>query len=103
MGIVSASSVAVVTRPAASQWSAFVSFAAALAAATGIMGLAGWIFVIPVLKSGWPGLVEIKANTAICLILLGAALWLRKAETQQTRGRIVAAQVLAGLVATVGL
>ena len=50
----------------------------------GTASLAGWIFNIQFLKSGWPGLVQIKANTAVCLILLGVALLLRK---QQLRKR----------------
>jgi PAS domain S-box-containing protein len=69
----------------------------------GLLSLAGWVFAVDVLKSGWPGLVQIKANTAVCLILLGVALWLRKAETKETRARIVLAQLMAGLVAAIGL
>ena len=51
------------------------------------MGLAGWVFGVPVLKSGLPGQVQIKANTAICLILLGVSLWLRRKANEQTRVR----------------
>jgi len=110
MGIVSAPKTEAVAAPPAaplappvSQWSSFVSFGAALSAGVGLVCIAGWVFDIPVLRSGHPGLVQIKANTAICLILLGSALWLRKAETRQTRGRIIVAQALAGLAAVVGL
>ena len=103
MGIVSAPSVERITRPSARHWSTFVSFGAGLSVSVGLLSLAGWVFDISVLKSGWPGLVQIKPNTAICLILLGVSLWLRKVETQQARGRILAAQLLAGLVAAIGL
>ncbi|HSP69427.1 MAG TPA: hypothetical protein VLN48_16990, partial [Bryobacteraceae bacterium] len=89
--------------PSVSQWSSFVSFGAALSAGVGLVCLAGRVFDISILKSGWPGLVPIKANTSICLILLGVSLWLRKAETQQTRGRILVAQLLAGVVAAIGV
>ena len=89
--------------PSVRQWSSFVSLGAALSAGVGLVCLAGWVFDIPVLKSGLPGLVQIKANTAVCLILLGIALWLRKSETKQTRGRILVAQALAGLAAVIGL
>ncbi len=36
----------------------------------------GWIFDIPILKSVHPTMVTMKANTAICFILTGLALWL---------------------------
>ncbi len=110
METVPASSVEAVATPAAriptqpaSQWGSFVSFGAALSIAVGLTGLAGWIFAIPVLKSGWPGLVQIKANTAVCLILLGVSLWLRRRANDRTPIRNVAGQLLAGAVAALGL
>ena len=110
METVPASSVEAVATPAArtptqpaSQWGAFVSFGAALSIAVGLTGLAGWIVDVPALKSGWPGLVQIKANTAIGLILLGVSLWLRRKATDRTRFRNVASQLLAGAVAALGL
>jgi len=110
MGTLSASSVeAAATPPArlrsppASQWSWFVSFGAALSTLVGLLGLAGWVFDVPVLKSGLPGQVEIKANTALCLILLGVSLWLRRKANEQTRVRNFAGQLLAGLAAAIGL
>ena len=50
--------------------------AAAAAAFTGGMVLIGWVFDIAVLKSILPGWVSMKANTAVCFILIGIALWL---------------------------
>jgi PAS domain S-box-containing protein len=110
MGIVSAPRAEAVAAPPAApqapslnQWSSFVCFGAALSTGVGLLCLAGWMFDISILKSGFPGLVQIKANTAVCLILLGVALWLRKAKTKQTGGRILVAQALAGLAAVIGL
>ena len=81
----------------------FVSFGAALSIVVGLTSLTGWIFDVPLLKSGWPGLVQIKANTALCLILLGVALWLRRKENERAPIRNFAGQLLAGAVAVIGL
>jgi len=87
----------------ASRWKCFVSFGAAFSAIVGLLSLAGWVFVVPVLKSGLPGQVQKQANTAICLILMGVSLWLRRNADEQIRWRNFAGQVLAGLVAAIGL
>jgi PAS domain S-box-containing protein len=50
--------------------------AALLAVVVGAMVLVGWAFDIAALKSVLPGLVAMKANTAVCFILTGTALWL---------------------------
>src|SRR5438552_2852631 len=44
----------------------------------GLLGLAGWAFDISALKSVWPGLVPMKANTAGALILAGVSLLLHR-------------------------
>lgn len=53
-----------------------VLLAALLAMVVGALVLAGWAFDIAVLKSILPGWVSMKANTAVCFILIGVALWL---------------------------
>ena len=110
MGTLSASGVeAVATAPArpashpASRWVRFVSFGAAFSTVVGLLGLAGWVYDVPVLKSALPGQVQIKANTAICLILLGVSLWLRRKANEHTRARNFSGQLLAGLAAAIGL
>jgi signal transduction histidine kinase len=49
--------------------------AAGLIAATAVVVLLGWIFNIAALKSINPNFVSMKANTAICFLLIGLALW----------------------------
>src|SRR4051812_35909810 len=49
---------------------------ALLAVVTGTVVLIGWITGLALLKSVLPGLVEMKANTAIGFICCGFALWL---------------------------
>ena len=52
------------------------SLAALLAVVVGAMVLVGWTFDIAVLKSVFPGWVTMKANAAVCFILIGIALLL---------------------------
>jgi len=52
--------------------------AAFLTMLLGIMVLAGWIFNIPVLVSGNPGFVSMKANTALGFILSSLAFYLAR-------------------------
>lgn len=42
----------------------------------GLLALAGWVIGLPLLKSVLPGAVEMKANTALCLLLSGVGLLL---------------------------
>lgn len=42
----------------------------------GVIVLAGWIFHVQRLKGFIPGQVAVKANTAICFVLIGLSLWL---------------------------
>ncbi|HEV8167762.1 MAG TPA: hypothetical protein VGP59_00410, partial [Pyrinomonadaceae bacterium] len=68
----------------------------------GAAGLLGWIFNIELLKKIHPALVTIKANTAVCLMLMAAALFLVNDRGASPRKRRVS-QVLAAVVAFVGL
>jgi PAS domain S-box-containing protein len=68
--------------------------------AVGLFVLAGWVLDIPFLKGPVPGLVQMKADTAIGFLALGVALLLTTGE-QSTRKRRVA-RVLAGLAILIG-
>jgi PAS domain S-box-containing protein len=83
----------------------FVSFTGVLSAVVGMLGLGGWILHIPALKSVIPGQVVIKPNTAVCLVLIGLSLWLMRTENDHVvpRARKLGGQLLAAVVATVGL
>ncbi|MBI2342430.1 MAG: hypothetical protein HYU98_06845, partial [Deltaproteobacteria bacterium] len=52
-----------------------------IVALCGLSVLAGWIFDIPVLKSVFPNLVSMKANTALSFLLIGTALYICTIET----------------------
>ncbi len=52
----------------------------AAVSALGFIVLMGWIFDIPALKSPQPGLISMKANTAIGFILAGISLWLLREQ-----------------------
>jgi PAS domain S-box-containing protein len=83
----------------------FIAVTSVVSAAVGILGLAGWTFRLPVLKSVIPGQVVIKPNTAVCLVLLGVSLWLMRTvdDRPAPRARKVGGQLLAALAAAVGL
>ncbi|MBK6999799.1 MAG: PAS domain S-box protein [Rhodoferax sp.] len=54
--------------------SRFATLTAFLTVVAGVMVLVGWAFDIAILKSILPGWVSMKANTAVCFILIGVAL-----------------------------
>jgi PAS domain S-box-containing protein len=56
---------------------------------------------MPVLKSVLPGMVTMKANTALCFVLLGISLWLLIPEQSSQRDRFIA-KVFASVVAIIG-
>jgi PAS domain S-box-containing protein len=62
--------------------------------------LAGWVLDVPFLKGPFPGLVQMKANTAIGLLALGTALLLTTSRPSPTRRR--AARLLASLAIVIG-
>jgi hypothetical protein len=74
--------------------------AAVLVMLVGASVLVGWTFNLPVLKSVLPNLVSMVANTALCLLALGMALFLQGASSTQARPS-KAAQALAVFVATI--
>ena len=74
----------------------------ATAIVVGLLVLVGWISDIPSLKSVLPGLVTMKANTALAFTLAGVSLWiLQREQTRQSTRRI--GQACAAVVALVGM
>lgn len=74
--------------------------AAVLVMLVGASVLVGWTFNVPILKSVAPNLVSMVANTALCLLALGLALFLQgSASSQRWPSRM--ARALAVLVATI--
>ncbi len=74
-----------------------------LSVGTGVVALVvliGWISGIEALRSFLPGAVQMKANTAICLLLLASALYLHSLRPA-FRGRAIAMAV-AALAAAIG-
>jgi PAS domain S-box-containing protein len=63
--------------------------------------ITGWIFNIPLLKSVLPGAVEMKANTAVGLVLAGCALFILADRPSPLLQRL--AQALALAVGALGL
>ncbi len=74
--------------------------AGSCAVALGLLVLAGWVLNVPFLNGPFPGLVQMKANTAIGLLALGIALLLTTSRPSPTRRR--AARLLASLAIVIG-
>jgi PAS domain S-box-containing protein len=64
--------------------------------------LIGWILDIPALKSISPDFVAMKANTAICFILIGLSLWLSQTKRQGNRAARRIARLCAFVVFMTG-
>jgi PAS domain S-box-containing protein len=76
-------------------------YLALVVATIGLSVMAGWIFNIAALKSVLPGLVNMKVNTALGLILCGVALFLlSRGKTSPARRWVTA--VMASLVIAMG-
>ena len=76
-----------------------VTVGSLLGVATGVAVMAGWVFNIPPLLNVFPGYVPMKFNTALCFILLSAALLL----TQVRSNRYKAAAFLTFSFFTLGI
>lgn len=68
----------------------------------GFLVLVGWMLDIPALKSVFPGLVTMKANTALAFLFAGLSLWLLQVEEVGNATRRIA-QACAGMAALIGL
>jgi signal transduction histidine kinase/ActR/RegA family two-component response regulator len=79
----------------------FIKTASILIIATGFAALAGWALDIAPLRSVIHGAVEMKANTAICVILASIAAYLLAGAPSDSGRRI--AEFLATLVGVIGL
>jgi len=67
----------------------FTGAVGAVAAAVGVAVLIGWAFDLPILASLLPGLVRMKANAALGLILSGVSLWMLRAAAMPPRWQAV--------------
>ena len=74
-----------------------------LVLAIGAMGLAGWMFNLPLLGSLAPGLTRMKANGALCFLLLGMALELVPFHSAPDGKRRLFARVAASAALAIGL
>lgn len=81
---------------------AWVAGLGAGAAATGLLGIAGWVFGLQSLKTVVPGLVAIKFNAAAGLVMAGSSLALL-AWSPRTPGVRVAGSALAAAVLALGV
>ncbi len=75
----------------------------------GCLVLVAWMFDIATLKSVFPGLVTMKANTALSFVLVGIALWILLNDQPDTSRpfnftrRCLIAQACAVIIALIGL
>ena len=83
------------------EWTGYPRSAALLVAALGLLVLFGWALDVAMIKSLLPGMVAMKANTALCFLLAGCALFLLLQATAPGRQQL--AQALALAAAAIGL
>lgn len=72
-------------------------------AVIGLLVLAGWLFNIPSMKSVLPGLVTMKANTAVCFALIGFSLWSLQTKRIDKISLRIAGRICASVVASIGI
>jgi signal transduction histidine kinase/CheY-like chemotaxis protein/HPt (histidine-containing phosphotransfer) domain-containing protein len=93
-------------RPAATEpavrtlWASVIRWLAVITVAIGASVLVGYTFDIALLRRVLPGAVEMKANTAVALVLAAASLFLLSDRPSHATRR--SAQLLALLVALIG-
>ena len=80
----------------------FVSLVALCTVIIACMVLIGWKFDIEILKGALPTWVSMKANTAVCFILLGVALWLTVHPSKNSRRSMLVARLCSGLIGMIG-
>jgi len=80
----------------------FAAGVSLLAVVFGCWVLFGWVFDVSIAKTIIPGQVAVKANTAICFILIGLALWLRRRQEPLLGGFRMTVHLATLTVSTVG-
>jgi PAS domain S-box-containing protein len=81
----------------------FCAGVSGLAFVFGLFVLSGWAFHVRLFRTIIPGQVAVKANTAICFVLLGLALWLVRKEGQATATGRMLSRYLALTASLIGL
>lgn len=72
------------------EWTGFARRVGLSVAALGLLVLAGWMLDLPLIKSVVPGAATMKANSALCFLLAGVALFLKlQTATWQRTARIL--------------
>ena len=88
-----------------STWNTLPKLVAVITVMLGLVALIGWVLSIPLLKSILPGAVEMKANTAVGLVLSACALFIlsdRPSRPQQHVAQTLGLVVLMLGLATLG-
>lgn len=85
------------------EWTGFPRRAALAVAVLGLCVLIGWVLDITLFKSVFPGVISMKANTALCFMLVGAALFFRlQASVWQLTASALACVAVLIAVASLG-